>query len=396
MNLNYFIDHVRSSPTDLVLYKTLDFTLPHDFNEFLQVLKSSETIRYIQCGSPLRLGISEDYWVLLIKTFGSIKGIKHLRFEQLHGSPEFHPLRAVAEAIKRAQSLCSLKIGLFGSSTYRDSSGMFALANALREHTALQDFNWYDHCSLLQATHIPSLDPVLHALSACPHLQKVIIKTEHASANAIKKLLQLSPAAELRLALLKKEDWFAVANEIRQGRCNVRKLTLAMRKVTRSDATEAVKAVASAIRLDRNLEHLQLQMQNGFTDEAGVALAEALTVNTTLRKICYGHNKVTLGAPSYEAFAAMLRVNTNLVLNLPRLDTVACDETLVNHYNQMRIEQRLNKVGRGRLLAPSNHTRTEEWVDALHKLSACAENDDPSFDVSCLYSLLRLNPAVVA
>jgi hypothetical protein len=49
-----------------------------------------------------------------------------------------------------------------------------------------------------------------------------------------------------------------------------------MCQVTRSVAMEAVKAIASAIREDHNLEHLTLQMENGFTDTAGVALAENL------------------------------------------------------------------------------------------------------------------------
>jgi hypothetical protein len=172
-------------------------------------------------------------------------------------------------------------------------------------------------------------------------------------------------AAELRLAL-GKDDWLAVANEIRQGRCNVRSLYLDMMYVAESVAIEAVKAVASAIRLDRNLEHLRLRMQNGFTDEAGLVLAEALTVNATLRKVDlvdlspYGrnvHDPATLGVQSYEAFAAMLRVNANLILKLPPIETAGgTDERLVNHYNQMRIEQRLNKVGRGRLLASSETT----------------------------------------
>jgi hypothetical protein len=252
---------------------------------------------------------------------------------------------------------------------------MFALANALREHTAMQEFTWNDHYSLLQATHITFLDPVLLALSACPHFQRVFIMTTHASANAMKKLLQLQPAAELRLAM-GKEHWLAVVDEIRQGRCNLRKLYLTMTHKAVSDAMEAVKAVASAIRLNRNLEHLHLQtMQNRFTDEACVALAEAMTVNTTLRKISLSatvhdfhdlHNKATLGAQSYEAFAAMLRVNRNLVLNLPRLDTAFSNRRLLEYHHQMIIEQRLNRVGRGRLLAPSNHARREEWVDALH------------------------------
>jgi hypothetical protein len=90
------------------------------------------------------------------------------------------------------------------------------------------------------------------------------------------------------LLLLETEQWFAVADEVRQGRCHVKNLALGMVQSSSAEATEAIKALASAIRVDRNLEHLTLRMENGFSDEAGVALAEALTVNKTLRVVKVG------------------------------------------------------------------------------------------------------------
>jgi hypothetical protein len=144
-------------------------------------------------------------------------------------------------------------------------------------------------------------------------------------------------------------------------------------------------------------------LENGFTDEAGMALAETLTVNKTLRKIDLSasvcshrkvRNKATLGTHSYEAFAAMLRDNVNLVLKLRPLETTGKDARLLECRNQIRIEERLNHVGRGRLVASVQTTR-EEWVDALHDLNSKDVNDPRAFGVSCLYSLLRLNPSVV-
>jgi hypothetical protein len=129
--------------------------------------------------------------------------------------------------------------------------------------------------------------------------------------------------------VLKTDQWVAVADEIRRGRCNVQTLHLAMLPVTTSEATEAAKALASEIRLDRNLEVIMLQMENGFTDEAGVALAGALNVSKTLRQahlsispVFTGNplqNADTLGAPAYEVFSAMLCRNTSLILTLPLL-----------------------------------------------------------------------------
>jgi hypothetical protein len=216
--------------------------------------------------------------------------------------------------------------------------------------------------------------------------------TKHASADAIKNLLQLKSATDLHL-VLEKEHLLAVADEIRRGRCNVQTLTLTMMQGIVFEATEAVKAVASTIQMDRNLEHLTLRMKDGFTDEAGVALAEALTVNTTLRNIDLSHCKATLGVPTYEAFSAMLRINTSLFMNLPPYEAADADER--QSRKQMRIEQRLNQAGRGRLLA-SRQTTKEEYIDALNELNSYNDDDYPSaFQVGCLYSLLRLNPSIV-
>jgi hypothetical protein len=176
----------------------------------------------------------------------------------------------------------------------------------------------------------------------------------------------LLKATDLVLSL-SSDHWLAVADGIRRG--SIRWLTIYMRDTATFEATEAVKAIASAISQDRNLECLTLEMENGFTDEAGVALAKALTVNTTLRRIALSidcfirrvRNRATFGVSAHQAFGAMLRINTGLVLRLPPLDYAVADDRLIDSRNQMLIEQRLNEAGRGRLLA-SRQTTKDEWV----------------------------------
>jgi hypothetical protein len=104
-------------------------------------------------------------------------------------------------------------------------------------------------------------------------------------------------------------------------------------------------------------------------NEAVVALAAALTVHTTLRRITlYLHPRRraqdTLSAPAYDTFSAMLRVNTSLVLDLSPF--AGGDQRLIDSRNQMRSEQGLNPVGRGKLVSSSQTTR-EEWMDALNE-----------------------------
>ena len=78
-------------------------------------------------------------------------------------------------------------------------------------------------------------------------------------------------------------------------------------------------------------------------------------------------------------------------MEFPTFDDIVSSERLVNFRNEMRIEQRLIEVSRGRLLS-SSQTPREEWVDALHDLSAYNGNVSSPFDLSCLYSLIRLHP----
>jgi hypothetical protein len=417
MNTRELVDHIQSGPAELVLFQPLRFrrrtrSNPCDFNEFLRALKSSETIRTVKCESHAELGIKEDEWILLVKTLSRIKSIQNLRFNCVSGSRNFRPFQAFADAVSNAQSLRKLIFVLDPETFSRDPSGLTALASALREHTALKIFSWSEFGSrrleagpsgsrqLEAGSQDVTPDPVLQALPDCPHLQSVTVATKYASPNTVRSLLQL-PMVKVLLLILESEQWFAVADEVRQGRCLVKSLALGMVQGSSSEATQAVKALASAIRFDTNLEHLTLRMENGFTDEAGVALAEALTVNKTLRIVKVGdtlrpdyhvRNKDTLGAPTYEALSAMLRVNTGIRVGLPKSSTSRGNQRLRESRRQMIIEQRLNLVGRGKLLASSQLVR-KEWVDALHELNVAKAS--PAHKVSCQYSLLRLNPAAV-
>jgi hypothetical protein len=402
------LDHIRSGPAKLVLDEPLRFP-PHsnllcDFNELLQALQSSETLQDVTCRSQQTLGITENEWVLLVHTIGRINDIQILQFYCTHGSRDFQPFQSVADAVNNAPSLCEVRVLLEGENFPDDSSGLTAFANALREHTALQYFSWFDLISRLDVAMVDlSPDLLLRALPTCPHLRNVSITTICASADAVKTLLLLSKNTYLILKL-NIEHWLAVADGIRQGHCNIKDLCLSspLRNSSLED-TEAVKAIACAIRLDCNLERLRLDMKNSFTNEGAVALAEALTVNRALRKITLSDTPCrrrlrcgqvrdanTLSSPGYDAFSAMLCVNTSLVLELPTF--TGGDERIVDSRNQVRIEQRLNHVGRGRLLS-SSQTPREEWVDALYALNSSNVDETPDFNISCLYRLLRLNPA---
>jgi hypothetical protein len=176
MNPRELVDHIHSGPAKLMIDKPLCFrrrtpSNPCDFNEFLQALQSSETIRDVTCFSQVQLGITEDQWVLLVTTIGHIKDIQFLEFFCQPGSRDFHPFQEVTDAVNNAHSLCRLKLKVDANSgsLTRDFSGLIALAKALGEHTALQEIIWCDFGSRRTPRDL-SLHPVLRVLPACPHL----------------------------------------------------------------------------------------------------------------------------------------------------------------------------------------------------------------------------------
>jgi hypothetical protein len=403
MNSRELVDHILSGPVEIELSEPFRC----DFNEILQALRSSVTIRSVRCYQHQYLEITEEQWMVLVQTLGCITGIRNLNLFFYcidHAPRNFRPFQAIADAVNSAHSLRTLHIRKLANIGIRDPAGITALANALRQHLVLNSFDWLDLGCPQEAHHTAvTHDPVFRALPACTSLQKVTIRTKRASADAIRNLLQLRPGTILHLKIDDPDHWMAVADEIRQGRCCVRGLVLTMyRNRDSSDETDtaAIKAIATAIRRDGNLEGLSLRLGRGLSNEAGVALAEALTVNTHLRVVCLvsladtgNPDRAVLGASAYEAFGAMLRVNTNLSLELPPFVNAIGDERRLDHYNQMRIEQRLNSAGRGTLLSVV-HSPREEWVNALHELNTSSANESPAFHISCLYSLLRLNPNV--
>jgi hypothetical protein len=396
-------DHIRSGPSELILKIPLRFHRRSDFNDFLQALETSEAIAHVRCSSHLELDIVEDDWVLLIETLGRMRDIENVAYHIESGSHYFHPFQTIADVVNNAQSLYAVSLSLESHEFIADDAGLTAFANAIREHKNLKEVKWCDYSHKVGAAQSALLDPVLRVLSTCPHFTKVHVMTACASTGAMQELLQLGPTTDLRL-VVNTEHWLAVADVIRQGHCTIKNLELALlQQKSSSKATEAMKAVASAIRLDSQLEYLELEMKKYFTNAACVALAEALTVNTTLCELTLTLDPVrprldlqnvdAMSAPAYDAFCAMLRVNTGLILELPPFDDDGGDERLIDSVNQMRIEQELNGGGRRRLLS-SSQTPREDWVKALYDMNFNNDEETPEFNVSCLYSLLRLNPSV--
>jgi hypothetical protein len=109
--------------------------------------------------------------------------------------------------------------------------------------------------------------PTQLELCSYTSLQEVITRILDQLLLSIYLLSSLFPNNELSLwianlfLVLNTELWLAVADGIREGQCTIKLLSLALLQSSSSEDTEAIKALASAIQLDRHLEHLMLDME---------------------------------------------------------------------------------------------------------------------------------------
>lgn len=236
-------------------------------------------------------------------------------------------------------------------------------------------------------------------MAACPRLQRVRIWTDavnYVTPQAVRELLARSPVLEC--LDLKTTEWESVAEVIGQDACRIKTLKLSTLRCPGSGA----EALARVVGQNRHLQSLTLRVGTGFTDALGVALAQALQANTTLRELAlvdqwdYGFRTTDhMNVSSYQALRKMLRVNTSVILKVPALD-FRWSSDLVDivrpYYDRMRIEMRLNAAGRGGLMLGSQAARAA-WMNTLYELITQAQvNDD--LQVDCLYTLLKLNPSI--
>lgn len=239
--------------------------------------------------------------------------------------------------------------------------------------------------------------PCLHTLSI-----RLPVQSEGSTRARVQEILHSSPdVTDVDLILANEEQLVVVTNELQRQMHGILKLALVMESLEKKSTLQAL---AESVANDTCIKSLTIQVGNGLTDALGVALATALTTNTTLQHLFLSDQCVSpptykqshMGVAAYHAMSAMLRVNTQLQLTNPTAPEalqlpVSTSRNVRAHqirraFQQLCIEKRLNAVGRGRLLAAYQTTRTE-WVDSIIALSAF-----DSLQVDCTFSLLQLNP----
>lgn len=429
------LDTIRGTPIELKLFETIRFrrrtrSNPCDFNMILQALKVNKSITVLICSRHFMSGITSDEWFRFLQNLGSIQNLTELYFvcnsrvpvmAILHAVSTSRSLRKLlfghdniltgnaAELRELAAGTGSTSTGSPSASASCESTGSPSASetgSCYFRHSALEELIWLgganDDQDDDQSNQEPlvTFDALLRALIPCPRLRTAKIGTERIPEDSLRQLLA-SPAFQSLHMLATMDEWMVVANCLQQHTASLKELVLSSH-FTKSDTNTAIQELAEAIQQDQHLLRLRLEMCNGYTDKAGVALAKAIQINTTLRHVdldenggcgeASGDTRNSMGVKAYKALTAMAVTRSDLKLGVPAVDRGASNADK-EQFAKMRIELRLNAVGRRELLVTSPTTR-EAWVNGLLQLNAdsCQENHD--IKVDCLFTFLLLNPTV--
>jgi hypothetical protein len=400
MQPQMLLDYIRGNPDELKLFETIRFrrrtrSNPCDFNDILQALKANSSIQTIICSRFFVSGISSAEWFRFVQTLGRIVSLEELYFVCNSQVPAL----ALADAISTSRSLRKLFFG-HENTLVGDPADLEELVTASESfrHSTLEELVWMGGADRDESEqHVVSFDAWLQALIPCPHLRTAKIFSERVPENSLRDLIRCVTNLHLLATL---DEWLVVVDEIRNHNTGLQELVLSSH-LSSTDTDTAIVGLAQAVKHDQHLQRLRLEMCNGYTDKAGVALAEAVQINTTLRLVdldengscgeASGDTRNSMGFSAYKAFTTMVVARSDhLELGVPAADKGASIADK-DQYDKMRIELRLNAVGRRQLLATSPTTR-DAWVNALLELNSDEENCD--IKVDCLYTFLLLNPTV--
>jgi hypothetical protein len=140
-------------------------------------------------------------------------------------------------------------------------------------------------------------------------------------------------------------------------------------------SVEICEALSRALHVNTHLVSLTLPRSN-LNDEGLYLMAQALTVNTTLKRIEVGISK-SVSKHGLDALTKTLESN----YGLQRLVISGAEKSVEDKVDYF---MRLNEVGRGKLLCDGNATR-EQWVEML---ISCSE------DLDCLFYFIKMNPTL--
>jgi hypothetical protein len=401
---------IRTAPKELELKDVIRFDQIQDFTDFLDALRENDSIEVLKCHGNLSFGISQEQWSQTIAAFGSLRRLRRLEFLK-HQVPNVFSLHALSLALKHARALRELIVD-DGVVVYGGRGDVDSFDDSLR-HSQLVVFKWLARLRLRpDAQGPPSLDPILLALSQSAQLTMAHFTIDSRTRNPVsldswRALARSQSIRELSLQGDQAHEWGILAEVLHEPTCTLETLAL---KCYQADPEDCL-ALLQSLHANTCLRSLSLQVNRGFTDEIGVALADVLRENRSLTSVellsgwtVNAMQQSHLSGAAYQSLIDVLQVNHHVAIHVSAPSHLPADVDLLAREFQM--QSYMNQAGRGTLY--QNLSNRAQWIEAFAKLNqlpeydaAAATTNIPSSNItaaqqgctlSCVYRFLVDNP----
>jgi hypothetical protein len=412
MDSQELVKRIRENPEMLELKDVIRFEDMSEFNEFIQALADNTSITLLKCHGNLSFGVSQEQWSQTIAAFGSLRCLRRLEFLK-HQVPNVFSLNALSLALKNAHALRELIVD-DGVVVYGGRGDVDSFDESLRT-SRLIVFKWLARLRLRpDAQGPPSLDPILLALSQSSQLEMAHFTIDSRTRNPVspdswRALARSRSIRTLSLQGDQAQEWSVLADVLIEPTCTLEKLSL---KCYQADPEDCL-ALLQSMELNTSLLSLSLQVNRGFTDEVGFALAQVLHSNRVLNHVellsgwtVNATQQSHLSGPAYQALIDVLQVNHSVVIHVSSPSNLPEDvDALAREFHMQSF---MNQAGRWRLY--KDVSQKSEWIDAfatLNELTMDGEASEvethdtlnsmlhlsrPECSLSCIYRLLVDNP----
>ena len=363
---------------------------PVSFLDFLQALRRGSSndddknnkdnpITTVLCYPSMALGIRQDEWYQIVRTFGQMPKLKRLAFLSGYGGFNAFPAEALAETLERSLSIRTLELSegvvILGSMEELQRLARAVAASSL-------DTFLCDCLFRLQGQPNPRQIMVTQGITHCTTLESLSIRDFLHQLSADETTQLIDNLVRLKHLCLYTCHWQSIGNTLKSNK-NVQVLQIMDHDVDPDAFCECM----HSLHADREIRRLTLKLRQGFkSDRMKEAVVSLLENNETLEKVVLCDTIDGIGPPSSRCFTHFdlallsncIASNGHVQVDVDELESPVHDddrEHLCRSRQQLEVENKLNEIGRWKLR--QNLGDRNMWLEAMLKLTS---GDAPVFE----------------
>ena len=377
---------------------------PVSFHDFLSSLRDTKGISTVHCYPSMALGIRQDEWHQIVRTFGRMENLSHLSFPSGYGGFNGIAADALSEVLEQTSSVKTLIL----------SEGVVIIGpvvdlQRLARAVAGSGLTKFVCDCMFRFEGRPNAEQVIarEGMALCTTLQSLSLRDHmrHLSEEDVASLILRLKS--LRHVSLYTCHWQGLGRVLEHNK-SIEKL-----QVTDHDVDpEPFCSFMNNVERNQCLRTLKLRLIQGFTDDSmKKAVFAFLRCDETLEKLILVDKVDLVGPPLWRCLShfdmselvSATALNGFVQVEIQGLEPYVHDgpdhEQYWQYKEQLGVENNLNRLGR-RMLRKRLGDRVQ-YTKALLKLvednggsmEVFYENDWDLYRTRCLFALVRMNPS---